>query len=328
MVYKRDHFTGSIQIKNEPFFFKAFSKKASFIRELKGYNTISKYYPVPKLIFSGKIDDCYVLIYPYEKIVEKKGGLLIDLLSEKNKSTKRFDKILNLYKKAFTQTLHIDTGKAAKVFFQDRLKTRIPIYYSKKFIKQDIDVLVNGENDSVQLEKIIKSISRFFENKSRFLCVVSQCDPNELNISTKPLIFDYLGGGCVPLFAEFATLFWYQIFQSKHLNPKYDPYFTKKIKKRLELKLNGRIKNKYQISNSRISFLSRYIDIVLNPCLKTRRGYDWYPEFKNFLALRILGVFNVSQMSKKDVMLSLGYLKLFYSIDSLEDPHDLLALLR
>ena len=64
--------------------------------------------------------------------------------------------------------------------------------------------------------------------------------------------------------------------------------------------------------------------ISFSPVIKNIGIYDdWYNDFKNYFAMKVLAVFDVSKMSKKDMLLSLGYLELFYNNLDIKNLKDL-----
>jgi hypothetical protein len=169
-------------------------------------------------------------------------------------------------------------------------------------------------------------------NKKNEYCVISQCDPNDLNIGTKPIILDYFGGGYNPLMAEFAILFWYCVAQGNYFSVVYNkkeytnhPAIIKMIDKVTFDK--GRLS--HYPSNKRIKFLINYIKKVIAPLVKEMpKNYDWYEDFKNYLAMRIISVFDISKMEEKDRLLSLAYLDIFYNKSEIKKTSQLIELIK
>lgn len=327
-----DNKTGFFELAESGFFFKVMDKQ-NFIKERDGYKKISKYFPVPKLIYaSPSVKEKGLLIFEYENTIGKNRGLLVDKFAHEEKFDKDFKIILDLYRDVFLKTLKKDEGVASHIFFKDRVENRLSNYYKPSFIKRDFDFNINGRKISGDLSKIFKSIKLFFKNQNRQWCIVSQCDPNDLNIGTKPIIFDYTAGGSVPLMAEFATFFWYQLAQGSYLSLKYNSKAFvghEDIYKKMDhVELKGK-KLIHTASNLRIIFIQEYIKHVIKPCfekISAEETVDWYEQFKNYLAMKILGVFNVSKMCKKDQLLSIGYLHLFYN-SRVASPEHLMRLI-
>lgn len=322
---------GSFNISNNKYFYKIISKKLAN-REIKGYKALCSKYPVARLIGGYPLDDeKSVLVFEYETTINRESGLLIDFFANKTEIDGTIINILELYRKIFIDTLCLDSGKSSDILFKSRIKTRLIKYYDQNFIDQmdGVKLILNGHELTLQLKMVIESIKNFFNNQTKTWCVLSQCDPGDLNIGIKPIILDYLAGGYNPLMAEFATFFWYQLAMSNYFALKYHHKAYSKHKK-IYKKIDKISFDSYQckiIHYSNIlrrDFTKEYIEQVIKPAMeKIDYSESWYEEFKNYLAMRILCVFNVKQMSREDVLLSLGYLQLFYAQD-LNNPKELL----
>ncbi len=311
---------------------KYFGKKLAknyYKKEVNGYLTLKKYYPVPKLIYKDSVDN--ILIFEYVSNVDK-GGLLVDLFANKNYIDKGFLSIINLYKKVFIKTLKRNTGLSSNVFFKDRIESRLNKFYGKKFFElfKGKKVMLNGKEIILNPKKIIEDVRIFFIKKPKSKwCVISQCDPNDLNIASGPVIFDYLAGGYNPLMAEYATLFWYNLCQGNYLSLKYNKEsFTghEKIFKRKDRVIVKKNEIHHYIADIRMEFLKKYTEDVIDPCFDKILQYpEWYDDFKNHMAMKILAVFNVAKMEYKDTLLSLAYLEYFYNYINPSNPGDLIS---
>lgn len=320
----RNNTNGVFFVKDKKFFYKILCLD-DYEKELNGYHAIKDIYPVANLIFHGYINNKKngLLIFEHEKTIEKNRGLLIDIFASNNsyeKDADTFNNILNIYKTAFKNSFKRTSSKSSNVFFKDRIETRLRKYYKKKFFKKTDELnfkFKKWEIKNIEFKKIIRLLEQFLLNKKKEFCVLSQCDPNDLNIGTKPVIFDYLGGGYNPVMAEFAILFWYCIAQGNYFSVVYNKNeYTDhpSIKKRIDKVVFDKGKLTHFPSRKRITFLINYIDIVINPMTKKiPDNYDWYGDFKNYLTMRIISVFDVSKMEEKDRNLSLAYLDIFYN---------------
>jgi len=312
-------------IGNKKIFWKVVDEP-TLAREIKGYESVAQYYPVPKLyghLYLG--DGQYALCFEYEKSVGAEKGLLVDLFATQERLGDDFAVILQMYRDAFLKTLSKRNSTSSDVFFSERVRERMSSYYSAGFLGTDHEFVFNNRSVHVQPDIIVNDIKQYFSNRPDSWSVVSQCDPNDLNIGTLPVLFDYTAGGYVPLMAEFATLFWYQLAQGSYLALIYNKeafkdhqsIYTRVDEVSLVQNHLAHIPN-----NLRIQFVKAYVTQVIQPCFANiPADYNWYEEFKNHLAVKILGVFNVAKMGKKDMLLSLGYLHLFYTakIANIED---------
>ena len=188
------------------------------------------------------------------------------------------------------------------------------------------------EINNINFKKIIISLKNFFNSKKKDYCIISQCDPNDLNIGTKPVILDYLAGGYNPLMAEFAIFFWYSIAQGSYFSVVYNENeYTNhsSIIKKIDKVAFNRNELTHQISYKRKKFLINYIKKVIDPLLKkTHKNYNWYEEFKNYLAMRIISVFDIAKMNEKDKLLSLAYLDLFYNQINISETPQLIKIIK
>ncbi|TSC73233.1 MAG: hypothetical protein G01um101470_214 [Parcubacteria group bacterium Gr01-1014_70] len=291
-------------------------------KELNGFYFIKKYYPVADLIFTKRLLNKFgLLVFRYEKSVGDNTGLLIDLLANNEVVyDAELRKILLMFKNVFVRTLCKDFYTASDIFFRDRVATRVEKFYSRGFKEKYFNSLfcINGYKTRLDSGQITDGIVGFFKNKTKKWCIASQCDPTDLNIGIKPIVFDYLVGGLNPLMAEFATFFWQNLLQGNYLSPIYYPRVFRehdKVFKQID-KIsyeNGDIT--HELSTKRVNFICDYIDLVLKPVLIGVHYPDWYNDFKNFLAVRILGVTDLNIMTEKDRNISLAYLSLFYNLN-------------
>lgn len=323
--------SGSLRLGKQEVFWKLIPTEY-LIREIDGYKSVSRHFPVPKLYGSSKLGKGEsILFFQYDDSVGEEKGLLVDLFATRNNLDKDFVRIIKMYREVFLKTLSKSKSTASNIFFSERMRNRIPAYYSRGFLSKDFDFALNGRSIHVNLGVIVKEMQSFFSKGRNELSVVSQCDPNDLNIGIKPILFDYTAGGKVPLMAEFATLFWYQLAQGDYFSLKYNASAFKRHKriyKRMNKVLFSRGNLKHNPEKLRILFLREYVKQVIKPCLAKTPAYTrWFDEFKNYLAMKIIGVFDVSKMSEKDLLLSLGYLDLFYHATDINDVEDLFKLI-
>lgn len=320
---------GRFNLGNDTYFF----KKVGYERlqqEVEGSRFIARYYPTPNIRFVFPSEG--IVVFENEITVSLNQGLLLDvLIDEQEVGTSEIAGIINIYKKIFSETCALDRGSASDIFFRDRMKTRIPAYYSEVFLKDEHRFTLNGREVCISLYEVISRLEKFFSCRSDYWCVAAQCDPGDLNIGLKPTLFDCTGGGMIPLMAEFAVLFWYQIAQGNYFSPKYHrEAFFEHERVFEQIDTIDFFENSYLTHRSkrkRIEFLSLYTKTVIDPIVTRNKYTRWHEDFFCFLAMRILGIFNISKMERKDLLLSLGYLSLFSYTEDLERPSDLLCLL-
>ena len=131
--------------------------------------------------------------------------------------------------------------------------------------------------------------------------------------------------------AEFAMFLWQNICIGNYLAIKYNPkYFDNhnKIISKID-KVNFDEKNNklfHYIRDIRFESIKIYISEIIIQLIKGIKYNDWYKDLKNFISLKILTIFDLNIMEKKDLLLSLCYLDIFYE-NNFEKPEELLNLL-
>jgi|GEM_PF-1909384 len=336
----RSNTNGVFSIAGRKFFYKILSLE-DYKKEIGGYTNIKKYYPVAGLIYSSFINHSKngLLIFEYEETIGKNRGLLIDIFANSrsyNDDIRQFNRVISIYKRAFAKSFKYTSTNCSDVFFGDRIELRLKKYYDKKFcgyVKRIGGFDFKEEKiDDINFEGIISSLEKYFSANKKRHSVISQCDPNDLNIGLKPIILDYLAGGYNPLMAEFATLFWYCIAQGNYFSVQYNKKEYQdhpNIFKNVDLVTLSGKKLFHEINPKRKKFLIHYMEEVITPLMgKTRNYCDWYKEFKNYLTMRIISVFNIAKMRKKDILLSLAYLQIFYNRKNIEKISDLANLVK
>jgi len=298
------------EINGETFFKKVFFDKFLFEKEKAGYYIVSKYYPTPKLV---NISDKHKsLTYELEKSVLNGKGLLFDVFNGRE-DYKSIDTIIEVFKEVFFKTISKKKSDSHDVFFKDRVSRLKNNYFS-------VD-----EEYCVDLESTILCVEDFFKNEGETWTIVSQCDPSDLNIGVKPIIFDFLAGGHNPLIAEYASLVWEQFMQSEVLAPIYnsDSYKKHSILNEVDLR-NG---STFRVRPERLEFLKKYTLNIIKPLVDQVEYTDWYSDFKNYIAMRILTVFNLMEVEQIHKNIAFNALDLIYNQWNPENPGNLVELI-
>lgn len=310
--------TGSFALGAKQVFYKCLPL-TDYARELSGYQALRNHYPVPQLLASRIINNqTGLLLFEYEESIGPERGLLLDLVASGADVAPKYAALLEIYRPVFKSTLQKGMGDAAQVFFADRVHTRLEQYYTPNFITavDGARLRLNGEVVVVDLAGVLAEIRSFYAHRQPTWCVLSQCDFHDLNVGLRPVFFDFLAGGSNPLMAEFATQFWYNLVQGSYLAPKYNAKaFTEHqaIYRRLDqVAARGEVIT-HHLSAERRGMINLYIDMIVAPIVSELTDYQkWYIEFKNYLAMKMLAVFDLSAMAEVDRNLTLGYLMKFY----------------
>ena len=283
--------------------------------EQQGYNEMKKYYKVSKLI--GIDDNSKMVIYKYNNLHQKNKGLLVDYFSKNESLNKEYYNLFSDYIHTFNESIKYTKKGNCNIFFEKRLKTRLKnnIDYAKHKKLDNQKIKLNNKKVEINLSKIENDINKYFKNIKKEWCVISNCDPNDLNICMDKMLFDYTGGGNVPLIAEFAVFTCYNLIQGEYLSLKYNKVAFKNHKK-IYQKLNKcKIRSNIIIHrprNIRINALEYYAKEIIDPLLTKINYLNWYDDFKYYFIMKLLAVFQFNKMSKKDILLSLTYAQLFF----------------
>ena len=317
---------GRLTYKKQDYFFKKVDA-GQISKEIGGSAFISRYYPTPKLICSSLREG--IVIFEFEPSVGRNRGLIIDALIDPSVDfVSLSEPILSLYCDVFSRTLCLDSGESSDIFFRDRIGNRLMRFYDDSFWGQNVTLNLNGNAISIDMVEMKRTICEFFASKSKFWCVAAQCDPGDLNIGLKPTIFDCTGGGLVPVMAEFAVFFWYQVAQGNYFSPKYhEAAFLghERVHQQTDtVSLVGSTEILHKVHRRRRIFLENYIRQVVEPIMEKVVYPDWYEDFCAFLTMRILAVFDISRMERKDTLLYLAYLALYTQKARPTRPSDLL----
>jgi hypothetical protein len=324
---------GSFQIGDFKFFYKIL-KIEDYKRELKGYENVKKFYDVEKLLLNISNNKTGILIYEYDDEINENKGLLVDYYAENDKISNIFYNIINQYKAIFKKTLKFTVTDSCDIFYKNRINSRLKKYYDLSFYNKydGFKIVFNNKIRKINLKNSINEIEKYFEkNEKKYWTIVSQCDPTDLNITINGKIIDYLGGGENPVMAELAMFLWQNICIGNYLAIKYNSrYFEKhnKIKSKID-NVDFNEKNNtlfHYIREIRLESIKVYIIKIIIPLLQEIKYDEWYIDLKNFIALKILTIFNLNFMEKKDILLSLCYFDIFYS-NYLEKPEELLNLI-
>ena len=275
-------------------------------------------------------DNTGILIYEYDEEIDDDKGLFVDYYASNKKLDKIFYNIIEIYKNVFKTTLKYTVTDSCDIFYKDRVNSRLKKYYNKDFIEKyskNEKITFNGKNIKLNLKSIIEDLENYYsENNKKYWTIISQCDPTDLNITLKGRIIDYLGGGENPLMAEFAMFVWQNICIGNYFAIKYNSkYFEhhpkiKTLIDNVELNKDNNSLSHY-IRNIRLESIIYYIDELLIPIMAEIDYKDWYNDFKNFIGIKTITIFDLNKMEEKDIYLSLCYLHLFY-LSNFENPKE------
>ena len=283
--------------------------------EKNGYKILKKYYKLPKLIAAD--DNNSVVIYEYNESHKKNEGLLVDFFALSESLTDEYYTIFNEYINVFFETIKYVKKGNCKIFFEKRLRTRLKdnVDYIKSLKLGNKQLKLNGVLVDLDVSGLFNDLCKYFNSLGNEWCVISNGDPNDMNISLDGMMFDYTGGGRVPLACEFAVFACYNLIQGEYLSLKYNKKAFKKhtkIYKHLNKCRNTLKSITHKPRRVRISAVEFYAKSIIEPLLDKVGYVKWYDDFKYYFIMKLLAVFKFDKMSKKDILMSLGYAQLFY----------------
>lgn len=286
--------------------------------EQQGYKEMEKYYKISKLIAID--NNSKMVMYEYNNLHRKNKGLLVDFFTTNDSLNKEYFDLFTDYIHTFNKTIKYTKKGNCNIFFEKRLKTRLKnnVDYVEKLRLNNKVIRLNDRKIEIKLSKIVDETHKFFKDLNEEWCIISNCDPNDLNICMDKMLFDYTGAGNVPLIAEFAVFTCYNLIQGEYLSLKYNKTAFrnhKKIYKKLnKCKINSNT-IVHKPRNIRIDAIEFYAKKIVEPLLIRVNYLNWYDDFKYYFIMKLLAVFKFNKMSRKDILLSLSYAQLFFEAD-------------
>lgn len=313
----KNNVNGVFSINNTNIFYKVLND-SDYKNELIGYEILKQHYNVCQKYFSIQKNGNNIVCYDYNENIYKNNGLIVDYFANNDILTNEYKKILKNYYNVFKSTIKKNKKGNCRIFFEDRLDNRLLTNIKNKYFKIYDGSIIKFNKKVVKLDnkEIYRNIIKYFKKERKTWNVISNADPNDMNIGIDGVLFDYTAGGYVPIMCEFAVFMCYNLVQSEYLSLKYNCNAFK------EHNIIYKFKNKVKVRNNMINHFPRkiridaiinYIDIIIKPIMKNIKYDEWYDDFKNYFAMKLLAVYNFDEMNNKDILLSLTYLNLFYN---------------
>lgn len=299
-----------------------------FIKEINGYLISYKKIPTMEILFIKRLFRCkkYLIAYTFDDTVKESIGLLNDAFVNNDlkkqilkKDYKEIRQVLNMYNDVYLSSKEYRNYCPSNVFFEERINTRLEKWYMNS--KKIMSLIIDYNNEYVYLSNILNEVFNYFEKNiyTRRECVLTQGDPNTLNISTRPCFFDLATAGYNPIIGELAITIISTLIYDNYFCPKYHSksyflhekalkqynYFTPNLnykKSKNIVKFDSNIIT----SNVRKKYILDYIDILKKNDILIEE------EIKYYIIMRLLCVFNIKKMDKIDFYYSLYLVVYFY----------------
>ena len=240
-----------------------------------------------------------------------------ELISEQNLFY--LNNVLSVYDTIYSKkTVNLDKS-ANDMFFIERINTRLKVWY-EDLINSNKKIKINN-NINVSLSNILNETIHFFEeSNSTHSCVLTQGDPNTLNISIKPSFFDLVTAGYNSIVSEVAITIISTLLYDNYFCPHYHPnsygthvqaiYNYHLFKPDLTINENNDeliINSNIITSNIRKKYILDYINIL------KKNNIVINSEIRYYLVMRLMCVFNINKMKKIDYYYSLFLICYFFS---------------
>ena len=318
---------GSALYNGEKCFFKILDEEL-FVKELNGYFISHKEIPTMRMLFVKHLfnSEKYLLAYAYDSNIKEEDGLLNDVFARNDLSKKinlrdikHINKVLAMYKNIYNSKKKKLSYCPSNIFFGERVDIRLKPWY-KDLIKNNMKIEV--ENKTNNISKIINETIKYFEeNKNtNYECVLSQGDPNTLNISISPNFFDLVTAGYNPIIGELAITLISTLIYDNYFCPKYHKasyYLHEKATEQADYfkpninieKISKKVKIESNIktSNIRKKYMKAYIKIL------KKSKINMTNDIKYYIIMRLLCVFDIKKMSEEDYYYSLYIICYFYN---------------
>ena len=343
--YTRNH-TWHADIADRALFLKASPDPAQARAEHAGHARIREHYPVPRLHAALRIGPWTLTAYERWPPA-RAGALLLDEIThaEQGGGTTRLDACLDAvfarYRTAISQTLRLIPGCGTVTkLYADRAAPggRLDAYYRddrpwplsaavrvRPSELAALRLIVNGKYHGVDFAAVIASCRENLAPAQLVWAAVTQGDPTDLNIgwsqATGPVWFDYDTAGLNALPGEFACFLLYQRLHGAWLTPKYNPAAFRDHPAALAppsipppaVSVTTRassltIDYRHAPSAARRHVIRRYLDEIVRPAVSSLGISDAAGWLRPYLAMRLLAVYDLTNLQPADTALSLALL--------------------
>lgn len=296
-----------------------------FIKEINGYLISYNKIPTMEIIFIKELSHCKkkLIAYTFDETIKESYGLLNDIFVENDlKDQINYSEVigvLNMYEDIYASKREMRSYCPTNIFFAERVNTRLKKWYiDSRNIRK---LVINYNNEEFKFLDVLNEVFDYFENNvnTKRECFLTQGDPNTLNISTKPCFFDLATAGYNPVIGELAITIISTLIYDNYFCPKYHSksYFlhekalvqSNNFNPNLKFKVNKHIvtiNSNIITSNIRKKYILDYINILKKNNIKIGE------EIKYYIVMRLLCVFNIKNMEKKDFYYSLYLVVYFY----------------
>ncbi|MGW4229543.1 hypothetical protein ACWEF9_09740 [Streptomyces sp. NPDC004980] len=312
-------------------------------KEIRGHGRLARHYRVPALHAHLRVPGGHLLAY--ERLPGGTDqGLLLDLLNTDEPSSglrDYMDQLTTTYREVILTTARpTDPTRVVRKLYGDRAAPggRLDTYYAgKDFPVADglIDIPVsrlgtytlsiNGRRHHMDWAATLRWLRTHFASAEPVWAALTQGDPTDVNLAHPLAWFDYDTAGVNSIPGEFANFLWYASTLGGWLVPTYNPAaFTDHLATFDRVPANtpevGRAAVDHTTSTIHIDYTPRlaaprraavtaYWDRLVQPVAdRLWPGADLSNLLRPYLAMRILGVYNLADLVPEDRLVLLARL--------------------
>lgn len=300
--------------------------------EQKGRASIDPFFALPRLYGRFRLPGASYLIY--ERWGAESGPrLFLDLLNEGDGGAiaEYMAELTAAYRQAIRDTASLASPSLlVGKLYQDRAAPggRLDSYYAGRSFEvggipvdelASFELIINGRPRRLDWHAVLSGLAAWSRDEAPEWSAFTQGDPTDVNLGVPFTVFDYDTAGRNSVVGEFANFSWYTGFLGGYLVPKLNPEAFRSSPEAFEMTpLNAPILRGLHADRSgrqlfvdltwkpavaRQAANQAYWSDLVSPVWKQLAGSeDISRAMKPYLALRIIGVFNIAELDQLDML--------------------------
>lgn len=306
--------------------------------EERGWRALRKHYPVPRLYARLRLPTASLLIY--QRWGNPTGPkIFLDLLNQGDEPAlhEYLGILASSYRAVMLRTAsHVTPSALVGKLYHDRATAggRLDDYYADRAFDVggvpidelvDYTLLVNGRARRLDWRATLAWLREWAADPTPQWSAITQGDPTDVNLAVPFAPLDYDTAGRNAVCGEFANFCWYTGFLGGYLVPRTNPEAFKGAPETFELiPFNAPKVHAVTVDEDRRSLTVQLAWIPSGPRLAANRIYwhdvvepvwerlvgsqDINRALRPYLALRILGVYNIADLEPMDTIALLACL--------------------
>ncbi|MFJ2789701.1 hypothetical protein ACIPDW_03330 [Streptomyces sp. NPDC087290] len=332
-----------VDLLGRPLLLKYTRDPAEAREEIRGHARLARHYRVPALHTHLRVPGGYLLAYEHLPGGTDK-GLLLDLLNADEPSSDLhayMDRLTAAYREAILATASpAEPARIVRKLYWDRAAPggRLDTYYvGRDFLIADglIDVpvsrldtytlSVNGRRHHLYWAATLRWLRAHFTKAEPVWAALTQGDPTDVNLANPLAWFDYDTAGMNSIPGEFANFLWYASALGGWLVPTYNPAAfadhpatfahvpanTPELRRADINHTTSTVRIDYtpRLSAPRRTAVTSYWNQLVQPVAdRLWPGANLANLLCPYLAMRILGVYNLADLTPEDRLVLLAWL--------------------